>query len=299
VTDQLPVPGRLNLLILTAAVVASTGLLWGASHANHWWVLVVVALMFSLTANTLFSLMHEAVHGVLHNDRRVNEWGGRLASAFFPTSLSLQRGFHLVHHRNNRTELEQFDYLRPGDIRWLKYAQWYAILTGVYWAVAVVGVLVYLLLPGGFRIPSLRNRDEAAARQTSSAAYLAVVDSLPPVATRLEIVLSLSIQLAIFWLFDLSVVGWVACYSAFAVQWSGLQYADHAFSPLDVRNGAWNLRVNPLWRAMFLNYHDHLAHHQHPKASWIHLPSLVAADQPRPSYLSVWLSMWAGPRPLP
>ncbi len=45
--------------------------------------------------------------------------------------------------------------------------------------------------------------------------------------------------------------------------------ADHAFSPRDVVNGAWNLRVLPWTRALALNYHHHKAHHhgdddQHP-----------------------------------
>ena len=32
------------------------------------------------------------------------------------------------------------------------------------------------------------------------------------------------------------------------MNWSALQYADHAWSPLDVRDGAWDLRINPLVR---------------------------------------------------
>ena len=65
------------------------------------------------------------------------------------------------------------------------------------------------------------------------------------------------------------------CYAAFAINWSSLQYTDHAFSKLDVRDGAWNLRVNPSTRLLFLNYHHHLAHHRHPQVPWIHLGRFV------------------------
>ena len=120
-----------------------------------------------------------------------------------------------------------------------------------------------------------------------------------PVSTvRLEVGSVVIFQAGLFWLLDLSIPGWALCYAAFAVNWSALQYADHAWSPLDRKDGAWNLRVNPVTRKLFLNYHDHLAHHQHPKVPWLYLPELVDAQSFRPSFLSVYLSMWRGPRPI-
>ncbi len=75
--------------------------------------------------------------------------------------------------------------------------------------------------------------------------------------------------------------------------WSSLQYTDHAFSPFDCKNGAWNLRV-PRWlRAVFLNYHLHLAHHRHPELSWRELPRHAGEGL---HFFTVWLSCWRGPR---
>ena len=109
---------------------------------------------------------------------------------------------------------------------------------------------------------------------------------------------SLAIQVLLFFALGLTLAGWLLCYAAFAVNWSALQYADHAFSPLDAHDGAWNLRVNPLTRALFLNYHFHLAHHRHPQTPWLHLGKLVDPAEARPSFIRVWLSMWRGPRRL-
>jgi hypothetical protein len=100
-------------------------------------------------------------------------------------------------------------------------------------------------------------------------------------------------------LLHLTLAGWAICYAAFALNWSSLQYTDHAFSKLDVREGAWNLRVNPLTRLLFLNYHHHLAHHQHPQVPWIHLGRYVDPAEERPSFWAIYWRMWRGPQPLP
>ena len=57
------------------------------------------------------------------------------------------------------------------------------------------------------------------------------------------------------------------------MNWGGLQYADHAWSERDIKNGAWNLAVPKWMQAVFLNYHYHKVHHQHPRTPWVNLPS--------------------------
>ena len=68
------IPARLNLLLLAAAGAASAALLMLASHANSLWLQLAAALAFSFTANTMFSLMHESVHGLLLPDARANRF---------------------------------------------------------------------------------------------------------------------------------------------------------------------------------------------------------------------------------
>jgi fatty acid desaturase len=293
------IPARLNLSLLAGAGLACVALLALASHAPAFWLQIVAALLFSFTANTVFSLLHESVHGLLLPDARANRWAGRVAAAFFPTSLTLQRGFHLTHHKNNRSPQERFDYIEPGDIAWAKWLHWYGILTGLYWLVTQLGLLIYLIAPVLLRIPVLRRASSRLARQSSSRAYLEVFDHVDGTVARLELLGSFAFQAALFLALDLSFTGWVLCYAAFAVHWSGLQYADHAFSPLDPQDGAWNLRANAVSRTLFLNYHYHLAHHRHPNTPWLYLGRFVDHAQSQPSFLGIWLSMWRGPRRLP
>lgn len=291
------IPNELNLVLLLSASVAACWLLRAAS-VSQGPVVLIYAIMFSYTNHMMYALLHEAVHGVLHSHRRVNDWGGRWAAAFFPTSYRLQRAFHLTHHRFNRTESEQWDYLRPGDNRFLKLAQWYSILTGLYWVFVPLASLLYLFWPGVLRVSLLRESD--LAQQTASDNYLGALDGLDQRQARQDVLFAIAFQATLFLALGLTLKGWLICYAAFAFNWSSLQYADHAFSPLDVKNGAWNLRTHPLLRRVLLNYPLHRAHHQHPQASWRDLPHLVdAEEEPQPGYLENWLRMWKGPRELP
>ena len=288
------IPGTLNAVLTIVAASACCGALWFASHGTPW-QMALAAIAFSFVNNTMFSLLHESVHGIAHANRRANEALGTFAATFFPTSLSLQRVFHLAHHARNRTEDEQFDYIRPGDRPLLKRAQWYAILTGLYWVFVPLGGLAYLVWPPAFRIA----RGDASASQTGAASMFRHLDDAPRTRIRLELLFTIAAQAAMFVALDLNATGWLLCYAAFAIHWSSLQYTDHAFSKLDVRDGAWNLRVNPLTRALFLNYHHHLAHHRHPQVPWLHLGDYVDPNEPRPSFWRIYLAMWRGPRPLP
>jgi len=289
-------PAARNVLILAAASCANLLLLTAASHAP-WWGVLPTALLFALANNTVFALLHECVHGVFAPNRqgragRLNEWCGRLAAAWFPTGLAVQRVFHLTHHRNNRSPSEQFDIIHEGDVLWLKYAQWYAIYTGVYWAVSVCGVLLYALTPRFVRRALIRAFGRRGGVQTGADDYIGALDRLG-MSARLEVLGAALWQLAWAWLLGWTWTGWLACYAAFALAWSSLQYTDHAFSPLDTRNGAWNLAA-PRWlRLVFLNYHLHLTHHRHPELPWYELPRRAARG---PRFLDVWLACLRGPR---
>lgn len=301
------IPAGLNAAILSGAVVLACGCLWLASQGLRWsqdWIggvplAVAAALVFSYVGNTLFSLMHEAVHGSLHPDRRLNEIGGRVASAFFPTAFALQRVFHEAHHRNNRSDVERFDYYAPHENRLLKGMQWYCILTGLYWLAPPVFSLIYLLIGRVVDWNRMFSPGNRFARQTSAQPFLDSLARVDPRQAQIDAITSLAVQVALIYLLDLSLAGWCLCYAFFAISWSSLQYADHAFSPLDREEGAWNLRFNRVAQSMFLNYNLHLNHHRSPRTPWVHLPKLTRPGDPELSFWVNYLRMWRGPRPLP
>ena len=293
------IPGALNLALGAVVMSVNALLLYAASHTASWLWLAAAALAFSYTNNTVYSLLHECVHRKFHGDRNVNEWSGRILAAWFPTGFTFHRMCHLGHHRHNRTEVERFDYYTPDDNRVLKFLQWYGILTGLYWLMPPLGCLLVLIVPTPILLRLVDSRGSKTAEHIGTDAILDGLAEASQSVMRLEILLTAIVQLALWRLLDLSLIGWAACYAVFAVNWSALQYADHAWSELDVRDGAWNLRVSRGVQYVFLNYHHHLAHHQHPDVPWVHLGKFVDFDAPRPSFLAIYLSMWRGPRPLP
>ena len=297
--DPLPIPGGLNIGIALLAAAVSSALLWLVSHTDQLLYQLLGAIAFSYVNNTVFSLLHESVHGVFHRSDAINTFFGRWLAAFFPTSFTLQRFFHLGHHRRNRSAAERFDYIAPGENVFLKNVQWYGILTGLYWLLPPLSCFLFLVAPGAFSSEALLGEEAAWSQQSGAGAMVSGVERLPRLAVRLEIAFVALWQLVLFLALDLRWSGWLLCYAAFAINWSSLQYADHAWSPLDAARGAWNLRVNPIVRWLFLNYHHHRAHHENPKVPWIHLARFVDRAEPRPSFVRIYLSMWRGPRPLP
>ena len=176
----------------------------------------------------------------------------------------------------------------------MKVYRLYCLLTGFYWLSIPFGCAVFFLFRGLFvSRPFL-----AAARPLGLAPMIEGLAEQPPGWIRLEIAFTFLFQALLVWSLSLSLTGWLVCYAAFALNWSSLQYTDHAWTTRDIRHGAWNLRVNRAVQYIFLNYHHHLAHHENPKVPWIHLAKFVDFDKPRPSFLLIYLSLWKGPRPI-
>src|SRR4029453_6668879 len=95
-----------------------------------------------------------------------------------------------------------------------------------------------------------------------------------------EAFFTLCVQVLMWRVLGLHPVATLACYWTFGIIWSTLQYTDHPWSPRDVYEGAWNLRVWRLTQVLFLNYNLHLVHHRRPDIPWIHLPRFVKGEDP-------------------
>lgn len=283
------IPSRLNVALVLAVLVTQAALLGAASHLPLGWA-VVTGVVFSFVFLTNYALMHEASHGALHHHPRTNWALGLLTGLTFPTSATMMRVTHIVHHRCNRTDHEMFDCYYAGDRRWLKRAQWYAILTGLFYLVIPLGAFVV-----GFLRPLLLTRPFKQAR--SARALFDDFDRGTLALVRIECVVLVAVYALPF------ALGWLdpwRCALLFAlggINWSTRQYVTHAWSPRQVRDGAHNLHVGPLMGAILLNGQWDLAHHRFPTVSWIHLPRLGRRCRTPIPFWRQYLSLWAGPRP--
>lgn len=287
-----------NWAVLALSLCAAAGLLWAAAHAPHPLVMLGAALAFAFIGNTIFALLHEAVHGKFARSPALNAFAGHLTAAFFPTSFTLQTALHLTHHRNNRSEVERFDYIGPDENVPLKTMQWFTILTGLYWLSIPLFWVFYAFFGSLIPWERLMPSEGKFARQTSAGAFLDSARKLPIARIRIELAASIALQAALYLALGLTPASWLACYYAFGLMWSSLQYADHAFSSLDRHEGAWNLQVGRLTRALFLNYHDHLEHHRDFTIRWQDLPR-HATNGVKRKWIAMLYLMWRGPRLLP
>ena len=232
--SDLPIPARRNLGIAVAAIAANVALLWITAHAPNWWIMALAVFAFSFTNNTVFSLQHEAVHGSFHPDRRLNDAAGILFAAFFPTIFQVQRISHLGHHRRNRTDEELYDYVLPGQ-SWLLKTYWiYCLLFGFYWMIIPIAMALYMVAPWVFRS---RRFLHGPARWWGFEPFVADIAAAPVRTIWPQGLVTVAVQVGLFIALDLSFWSWLACYWAFGINWSSVQYTDHAGSPRNVIEG--------------------------------------------------------------
>ncbi|MBA3939051.1 MAG: fatty acid desaturase [Planctomycetes bacterium] len=284
------IPGRLNTVLVLAVCALQLGLLICASHLHGWWLLAP-GVPFALLFLTNYALMHEASHGSLHADPRRNRLLGSVTGLTFPTSATMMRVTHAVHHRCNRTDHEMFDCYYPGDRVWLKRAQWYSILTGLFYVIIppgafAVGFLRPLLLSGPFK----RARSAAVLFDDFTAAERRLV--------RRECAALVALYVLLFASGALSPGPVLLLFALGGCHWSTRQYVTHAWSRREVMTGAHNLTPGaPLMRWILLNGHWDQAHHRWPMVPWIHLPGLAAECAAPIPFWPQYLSQWTGPRP--
>ena len=121
--------------------ILTLGLFWliGASISLYFDVLIVQLLgvvLSGMSINGLSVLMHDACHGLLSKNKRLNRMLGILTGIPALVSFSAYRSIHLLHHSHARTELD------PDDIHRTAPKSVSQIL--VYYVVLLAGIYIYL-----------------------------------------------------------------------------------------------------------------------------------------------------------
>jgi fatty acid desaturase len=287
--QDMPVPNRLNFCLVVGVFVVAISLLWLGSHVGSWWAVLGVGVLFSYVLLTNYALLHEASHGNLQTGPRRNYWLGVVTGLLFPMPFTAMRSTHQGHHDFNRTEKEMFDLYQPGENRLLKYIRWYGILCGFFWPLVPLGSVVFSLTPRSVR-------DLIFGRNQPRGYLVNSIREGDVWTVRGETFLTVIFFTAGFWLLNLRWQNTLLLYACFAFNWSTRQYIGHAFSKLDVIEGAWNLRHNRLMSFLLLHGEYDLSHHRHPEISWYYLPRLSPPDKTQPGYIRQYWRQWLGPR---
>jgi fatty acid desaturase len=284
-----PIPERLNLFLSLLMLCSLVFLFWAAGCVAGWWLLGI-AIAYGLIMNSAYAMLHEAEHGLLHCNRRINDGIGVILALFFPAPFHLLRQGHIGHHIRNRSDDEAFDFYFEGENPIWKRLQLYGTLTGFFWLAIVIGTAITAVWP-----TLLRPRRFSMDRPTE-----ALLQSLNPRFIPLVWMESMAVVLlhsGLIILFQIPILHWFATLAGFGIMWSAMQYVHHFGTERDVLKGALNLRT---WRwldALWLHHNWHLRHHQNPTVPWIYLPHLeTGTGEQRPHLLPAWFRMWRGPR---
>lgn len=284
------IPTALNLF-LVAIVSAIYFVLLGVSPiVPGGWKLCLLCILFAITMIPTYSLLHEAAHGILHPSEKVNYALGLWLGALFMAPFTFIRRCHIGHHRRNRSDFEMFDLYYPTDNKVWKNIYLVLLRIGFFWLALPVSVITFALRPRLFE-SKLFHIDPAMK------AMIKGVNSRVHSRIRIEAIIVIAFHILVFLLLNLSLLPYVLMFLTHAFVWSSQNYVNHAFSPREVLHGAHNHRLpRLLGRYWYLNFHLHLAHHENPRAPWIHLDQFVSSDAPRQSYWKAWFELWRGVR---
>jgi fatty acid desaturase len=93
-----------------------------ALYLGFVWIALPLALVASHLMHGIMIGFHEASHGLLRKDRRLNEADGLIIGVFSFMSFSLYRAAHQLHHAYLATErdIELWPFAIPGTPRWAR-----------------------------------------------------------------------------------------------------------------------------------------------------------------------------------
>ncbi len=250
--------------------------LWLLPRSPLWGLCLAVPVVLT---PMLWSLTHEAIHGLLCRSARLNDRLGRLLGVLYGAPFQLLRLGHLMHHRFNRTRLNRVEVIEAATVSSLDRLRYYGRLLGGLYAAELLAACV-AILPRQAADLGVRLTFEGTLEDGQGMGPVARRELLEePGRSRmrqegLAIVLGLALAFAAFgahwWMLALALLGR-------AVLVSALDNVYHYGNPLDERGAGSDLRLPTPVRLLFLNFNFHGTHHQRPQVPWTALPDAFAA----------------------
>jgi fatty acid desaturase len=284
------IPNLINLIISFICSVVYFFLLWKASHTSNYLLILFLGLLFAIIMVPVYSLIHEAEHGLINSNEMMNNILGLWLSTLFIAPFTFFKHCHLKHHKKNRTDEEMWDLYYEHQDKRKRYGTLYGMMVGLGYFSMWLAVILFAFAPKLIYTNFFRSHKEIGGFLKGSDRSDKVLKS------RRESIAAIIFQIILFYLLNLNWVAWLTLFSMHGFRWSSQNYVNHAFSPRDIINGAHNLKMPLILRPIYLNFNLHLAHHQYPKIPWIHLPAFIKNGKGRISFFRNYLRLWKGPQ---
>jgi len=291
---------RLNAALVGTLVAANLLLLFVAPAwllpRSLWWGLLLVPV--ALASNTLWSVIHEAIHSHLFPERGANDRAGRLLCILYGAPFQALRAAHLLHHRFSRTRRDRTEVYDPAQTSRVRAAAGFYVqlLGGMYFLEVLSSIACLLprraidwLAPrlehpdstGGLVVRALRQPDTLGEMRRDMGAILLVFG-------------------AAIWLYGPHV--WMLA-AVILVRAALVSIADNSYhyaTVLEHPRLAMNA-VAPRWVARaLLHFNLHGVHHRHPRLPWFALPAQFEREGAAPdiALATCLLRQLRGPIPL-
>ena len=282
-------------MLLTANILVLFAVPAWLLAVSPWWGLLLVPV--ALLSNTMWSLIHEAIHGHLFAERRLNDGAGRLLCVLYGAPLRALRVAHLLHHRFSRTRRDRTEVYDPTRMSRLKAAAGFYVqlLGGMYFLEVLSSVAC--LLPRraiDWLAPRLDHPDSTGGLVVRALRQPAALKEMRIDVLAIIIVFGLAI-----WLYGSN--AWMVL-TVILVRAALVSIADNSYhyaTVLEHPRFAMNAGA-PRWIAcMLLNFNLHGVHHRHPRLPWFALPERFEREGGAPdiALATCFLRQLRGPIP--
>ena len=262
--------------------VATIGALLGVPFLVHGdtrfgWLLLPVALL----TNFFWSLHHEAIHGSLHPDRRINLLAGRFMAILLGSSFHVLRFAHLMHHRFNRNPRDRPDVYDPAVTSKAAARLGFigTLVIGTHLSELAAPLLCLMPKPLIRRIlAGIYRGDDTAMTEIHRAAHRLFLDPAQLRSIRIDALVSMTLLAAAVIAFGSHwpmLVGFLLGRGALISIFDNVY---HFATPIDRPEYARNLALPRPLQLLFLNMNLHRVHHGRPSIPWWALPAQLRAD---------------------
>ena len=141
------IPERINSIVIVGCTICYFGFMLLAAAQDSYWIKILYGIGFGIIMIPVYSLIHEAEHGILYHNRWWNQFLGRYLCCLYIAPFSFFRHCHLKHHKKNRTDEEIWDLYYEHQDKRLRYGNLYLMMMGIGYFMIWLSVIVFAFYP--------------------------------------------------------------------------------------------------------------------------------------------------------
>lgn len=272
------IPQRLNLFLASLFIALHLYVyyflpLFGLDGAGY--TPAALLVLTALLTPQFWSLIHDAGHGVLFKNRKINNLFGRVMSILFGSNFKLLQFGHTVHHGFNRSEVDRTDIFDKTTQAIPANLFYYAKITFALYLGEVLMPLLFLLpkamitwLAGKLYLNQSPRHTRVYEQITGT---LLTARNLRTI--RIDAVILVAHFSLLFTLYSGSLELLALFFPVRGFMVSFLDNIYHYGTPKDI-DYSYNLKLPAPLSAMLLHFNYHRVHHIYPNVPWNQLPQV-------------------------